>query len=278
MAVIKLVEDSWYCGVMTEWRPVVGFEKQYEVSEDGVRSLRTGKLLSPGKGRYVVYGLSRDGWSTNRAFHIMLLEAFVEPRPKGKWGLHRDDDKTNNRLDNLYWGTPPDNSRDMLLNGKHWQANKTVCPRNHLLEEPNLVASTKRQLNRRTCRACRDAKNILRAQPGLDLTVVADACYWEIMTGEPNPYRRTISQALREKAQAGTHHMTARTRCPRGHRLVEPNLHPWMLQRGGRTCLSCWRAGATLRARAKRRGERYQRNEKEFEVLADQNYNALGME
>lgn len=50
--------------------------------------------------------------------HRVVLEAFVGPCPEGMMSCHRNDDPSDNRLDNLYWGTAEDNSRDAEMNGK----------------------------------------------------------------------------------------------------------------------------------------------------------------
>lgn len=34
----------------------------------------------------------------------LVLETFVGPKPEGKKACHKDNDKTNNRVENLYWG------------------------------------------------------------------------------------------------------------------------------------------------------------------------------
>lgn len=270
MTAIKMTEQ--YHSVMTEWRPVVGFESWYEVSEEGVRSLRLGKMLSPskgGKGRYVTYGLRGQpgtGQKT-RTFHSLLADAFLGPRPEGMMVLHRDDNRHNNTLKNLYYGTPSDNNHDAVRNGKNHQANKETCPRNHPLNPPNLTKPSKRQPIQRTCLACRDARNILRARPHLDLITVADACYQEIVNGTENPYRRTISQAHHDNARNGAHQMTRRTHCPRGHRLEGPNLEPWNLKRGYRSCLSCHCARSMVKYRPGNN----------FLTLANEKYQSLGM-
>ncbi len=49
--------------------------------------------------------------------HTLVLEAFVGPRPKGKWGCHNDGNPANNRLENLRWDTPQSNSLDALRHG-----------------------------------------------------------------------------------------------------------------------------------------------------------------
>jgi hypothetical protein len=49
--------------------------------------------------------------------HWLVLEAFVGPRPRGMLGLHKNDIKSDNDLENLYWGTPSQNMQDRTRNG-----------------------------------------------------------------------------------------------------------------------------------------------------------------
>ncbi|MBF6085135.1 HNH endonuclease [Nocardia cyriacigeorgica] len=58
----------------------------------------------------------------------------------------------------------------------------------------------------------------------------------------------THSENIRDTVRHGTHSQTAKTHCPRGHLLAEPNLVPSHAQRGWRTCLACKRAHNRLRA------------------------------
>jgi len=44
--------------------------------------------------------------------HILVLEAFVGPRPDGLVGCHKDDNTTNNAVENLYWGSESQNTHD----------------------------------------------------------------------------------------------------------------------------------------------------------------------
>jgi hypothetical protein len=46
---------------------------------------------------------------TRHAVHVLMLTAFVGPRPKGQQGMHDDDVPTHNVLGNLSWGTPKQN-------------------------------------------------------------------------------------------------------------------------------------------------------------------------
>lgn len=50
------------------------------------------------------------------------------------------------------------------------------------------------------------------------------------------------------------HYETKRTRCPRGHRLAEPNLHPANLRKGKRACLACVMALGAVRPIGRRGG------------------------
>src|SRR6476646_4829912 len=106
---------------MGEWRTVVGWPS-YEVSSLGqVRSFKWGRphLLkqqsigstrnSPLKGRYLRVALWIDGVRSERMVHHLVLEAFVGPRPLGLEACHKDDDPTNNALDNLRWDTKQSN-------------------------------------------------------------------------------------------------------------------------------------------------------------------------
>ncbi len=51
--------------------------------------------------------------------HHLVLITFVGPRPPGMEACHEDDDKLNNRLSNLSWGTKSKNWHDRQRNGRH---------------------------------------------------------------------------------------------------------------------------------------------------------------
>lgn len=111
---------------MTEtWRAIPG-HLGYEVSDLGrVRSYRnrqghptaTARVLSPG----AVHGYQQIklGRSRQTKVHILVLEAFVGPRPEGMVCRHLDGNGMNNRLGNLRWGTPEENYADRHLHGTH---------------------------------------------------------------------------------------------------------------------------------------------------------------
>ncbi len=116
------------------WFDVFGFEGIYEITRSGmIRSVRRyitykdgrsgywtdGQRLHPSLSNtgYYYVNLRKDGRLYPRRVHRMLLETFVEPRPVGFECRHLDGNKTNNKLENLKWGTPKENSEDMVRHG-----------------------------------------------------------------------------------------------------------------------------------------------------------------
>ena len=63
--------------------------------------------------------------SFNKYVHHLVLETFVGPRPIGCEARHvNDDDKSNNCLDNLAWGTPKQNAADKKRHGTSNEGSK----------------------------------------------------------------------------------------------------------------------------------------------------------
>ncbi len=154
-----------------EWRPVAGYEGLYEVSslgrvrimgrmtrgKGGSRYFRRSHLkkLATDRGGYLNVHLAKDGHKVTPGVHVVVLEAFVGPRPDGMVGCHNDGDPSNNRIDNLRWDTREANARDTVTHGKHPMAGKTHCKHGHEFTPENTI------LNRnghRACRACGIAK------------------------------------------------------------------------------------------------------------------------
>lgn len=121
------------------WRPVVGYEGLYEVSDHGrVRSLdgerwngrtwirKVGRVRSTpiGKRGYPTIDLKRSGARRTFTVHTLVLTAFVGPRPEGHECRHLNGDRADSRLTNLAWGTPTENDEDRRRHGTFVQGEK----------------------------------------------------------------------------------------------------------------------------------------------------------
>jgi hypothetical protein len=107
-----------------KWKPVPEFEGIYEVSSAGeVRRLHkrgTFRILKPSvtkHGGYHRVDLRREGTRKPATVHALVLSAFVGPRPAGCVCRHLNGNPQDNRLENLRWGTPQENSADSRIHG-----------------------------------------------------------------------------------------------------------------------------------------------------------------
>lgn len=79
------------------------------------------RLLKPQteiKTGYLWVRLTKDNKLRVIRVHSLVLRSFRGPRPKGEMTCHKDDNPSNNRLENLYWGTQKSNSADARRNGR----------------------------------------------------------------------------------------------------------------------------------------------------------------
>ena len=130
---------------MENWREVPG-HPGYIVSDLG-RLARLLQVEPTGSSKYSrVNILNAAGKAVVRLVHQLVLEAFVGPRPKGALVRHLNDEPADNRLENLRWGSPKENTEDAFRNGG--RKLKEVCPLGHKIEGPNLQAKGRR------CKAC----------------------------------------------------------------------------------------------------------------------------
>lgn len=117
------------------WRPVRGYEGYYEVSDQGrVRGLeRTTNPYAPrvlrarimrptvrkDNGRLEVH-LNREGRSATRRVHTLVVEAFSGPKPfPGAVARHMNGIGTDNRAENLRWGTSSENNLDTIWHAEN---------------------------------------------------------------------------------------------------------------------------------------------------------------
>lgn len=154
-----------------EWRPVVGYEDRYEVSSLGnvrskayalvdargtvhEKSPRTRKLHQRPSGHMQV--MLTDGERRyNAHVHRLMMAAFVGPCPEGMEVCHNNGVASDNRLENLRYGTRSENNQDTLMHGRNVNAEKSHCSQGHEYDEGNTFL---RPSGGRGCRACRSKK------------------------------------------------------------------------------------------------------------------------
>lgn len=94
----------------------------YEISDLGwVRRLTPARGTRPGK--VLRQGINHGGYrhvnigGGSRRVHLLVLETFYGPRPKGMVGCHGDGDRLNNKASNLRWDTGSSNYDDARRHG-----------------------------------------------------------------------------------------------------------------------------------------------------------------
>lgn len=125
------------------WKPVVGYEDFYEVSNLGrVKSLHRGKerILKPSSERgYFRVDLSKNGKKEHCQVHQLVMESFVGRCPDGCEVDHIDWNPENNMLDNLRYIPKKENSgrhseewRNAVIKrsqNQEWRKNQTEAVR-----------------------------------------------------------------------------------------------------------------------------------------------------
>lgn len=156
--------------IKERWLPVPGYEGKYAISDQGrVRALnrrdargrrRAEKLLMLNRqpSGHLTVALYSNGARRDVSVHVLVLEAFVGPRPPGMECCHWNDIPDDNRVENLRWGTRTDNIKDAVRNGTHHMASRTHCPHGHEYTEKNTYTYPNGS------RACNECRRIYREE------------------------------------------------------------------------------------------------------------------
>jgi hypothetical protein len=140
---------------ITEWGRLRSTDRVIQCVNGAQRRLPGKELkLNPDSSGYLA---AYVGGTSTRRIHVLVATTFIEPSPfVGAQCRHLNDDKLDNWVGNLAWGTACDNRWDMSRNGKFEHQQREVCPFGHPLAAPNLVPY-KLKLGRRSCLACQRA-------------------------------------------------------------------------------------------------------------------------
>lgn len=166
-----------------EWRDIPGYAGSYQVSDQGrVRSVdRTvwrqfncgrppaaikykGKVLRarPKQTGHAVVNLGAGSCTT---VHRLVLLAFVGPPPAGHECLHINGVPSDNRLENLRWGTRLENKADERYHAQLYGRRQGST---------HLSIETIRQIKRELCDPRRPSQRVLAAKYGVHYNTISN--------------------------------------------------------------------------------------------------------
>lgn len=117
------------------WKGIKGYEGIYKVSNLGnVKSLKrltnihgketwiySEKLLKPSKDKkgYLIVNLYKNKKCKSMKVHRLVALAFLKNPEFKRCVCHYDNNTSNNKIDNLYWGTDKENQKQAWDDGLH---------------------------------------------------------------------------------------------------------------------------------------------------------------
>lgn len=114
------------------WKPIPSLNGAYEASNLGrIRNAKTKRIKSQyqDRGGYMRVGIYKNKKDLSLRVHNLVIEAFKGSKPFDSAQVnHKDGVKSNNRIDNLEWSSPAENThhalrKDLMPVGeKHYKA------------------------------------------------------------------------------------------------------------------------------------------------------------
>ncbi len=102
------------------WKQLKDFDN-YAISNLGrLKNVKTGDVLKPSiyNSGYPMAALYKNTKKKRVGMHRLVAELFIPNPQKRPFVCHRDDNPLNNKVSNLFWGTPKMNSEDMVSKGR----------------------------------------------------------------------------------------------------------------------------------------------------------------
>ena len=104
-----------------EWKPIAGFDGDYQISNYGrVKSfkLKTPRIMKPMlRGNYMRVELRNEGKRNHVSVHVLVATAFI-PNPERKLQVNHEDGHTMNcHVSNLVWATQEENMQHAFKMG-----------------------------------------------------------------------------------------------------------------------------------------------------------------
>lgn len=160
-------DDEPECLEAAIWKKIPS-AKGYFASSKGLIRNSDGVVLksSPNQGGYQAICLkTNDSTVKNKPISSWVMEAFVGEKPEGMFVRHLNGKKHDDRIDNLAYGTPQENTDDCLLHGT--RKNGPFHPRAKLNWDQVF------EIRKRYKRACKiNGSKALGLEFGVDATTI----------------------------------------------------------------------------------------------------------
>lgn len=150
-----------------EWKSIKGYENLYEISNLGkVKNINTKKILRSYKRKdgYLKIELTKE--KSNKTFYIhrLVAQTFILNPNNLFFVNHKDEDKTNNCVDNLEWCTQKYNNKygtrgKRIANSLNIKVNQYDLNGKFIKQWESIKEATETLKIRNISQACRNIRN-----------------------------------------------------------------------------------------------------------------------